>query len=405
MDYYNEIINNLNKLKDENSENHLIELKNYFLNESGKEIYLILAEWLSQQQNLSFYIYNKLNPLIYNLFNKLKSSSLLISKDLLSITFNIFLKFNDSEYQILFNSIYNENLELNLSIHQIFYLILLNPEISKIFINDIIILNEKFNDLSLEYKIVYSICATIEQKKFYQFGLERLSKILLNINKDIYQYYGVILISKISNPSRELFHEIVLKCPYFGSLDNARNSWNISLNILNQMNDQDKFNCLLKSLEDPNLPDSTRSSITTQIMKEMSNSNKNSLFKSPFLTSLINLILIEDFKINIISKSESLITSLNFIRLLILLDKKFNCYGLNSNINLIIDIMNSLKKSIKNFKKDNEKPLELILKDLKKSNLTKNMSIEDVKNSIKNNELTINRINHLIEIIEILIQQ
>ena len=57
MEYYDEIIELLNKLntEDSRSDGKFEELRNYFLNEIGKEVYLIFSEWaVLLSNNFSF---------------------------------------------------------------------------------------------------------------------------------------------------------------------------------------------------------------------------------------------------------------------------------------------------------------------------------------------------------------
>ena len=105
-------------------------------------------------------------------------------------------------------------------------------------------------------------------------------------------------------------------------------------------------------------------------------------------------------------KTEVLLTILNFVYLLLLIDKKKHCFRLFESSDMINNLqkrINQVKSALKTAKKENEKPKEKILQNLKKMNLGQDMSMSNVDEIIQTTNIAINRVQFTINEIQNLI--
>jgi len=406
MDYYDEIHDLMNRIKTFDDEKEILELEKYAMNESSKEIFLIINEWVSIQEKVEFSIFEVLIGFFSIVLNGLKKSNPLITYDCVSVLYRIAKDFEEKERTSLFNRICNRfptEESQGLICLKILLADVIDPELESRFE----IPQDSYSKLNEAYKLALARCACVNPNKYISIGHERLFHILMESKRNTIRLSGISFAKKIQ-PScpRDLFKSIVRVGPFLDTLESAQESWNIARGILSGMNDEEKYHCLRLALEDPEICESARAVITHEIIREMFKKGSGP-FQSPLLPQLTLLIVPPSYISSPVSKIESVITALNFIRDLLILDRKYHCYrvfGNPSSMQIIHDIIEKMKLSVTKAKKDNNKPKETILKGLKKSNLGEKMTLEDVDQIMKENDKSIVRISYAIGMIEEVIQ-
>ncbi|KAH0787198.1 hypothetical protein GPJ56_008912 [Histomonas meleagridis] len=262
-----------------------------------------------------------------------------------------------------------------------------------------------FSKYPHSYQLSFSRCALYFPDKFTLLSLERLSLLLMKSGRPHLQNDGIKLSSFITNPTspRDLFTSIVTSGPYLSTIEAARSSWSTALKILNSMNEENKFHTLRLVLESPETPEATLC-VIIQELKRIIHSSKSGLFRSPMVgNTLLPLIMNPNVTRNPVGKTELLVTSLNFLQYLLIVDKRIHCFALFGNQNQMKNIqkaVDEVKVALKKSKSDNEKPKEKILENMKKVNFGKELTRNDIDKVVESTNLSIARVQFNVELIE-----
>lgn len=448
MEYYDEIQELLNAINDDKNPHtkEIEELTGYFNRESGKEIYLMFSEWLSFRQSIEYEIFMRLLPLIHILFDHLKKASPLISQDFIELLYNIinFSYYNpDQMHNIelfltdpkndlpevvaynIFVSLYITNFTKELADRILPYFMKNDNDKDQNGTIETVVtepIAKKFFSLPVTYKLSFARCAVIYPEKFKCLSLEQLSKLLLNSYTSPLQNDGVKLLSSagsLSNP-REIFVTVVRIGPFLSTAEAAQNAWRKAISLISNLSDEERFFSYQAALENPEkssndqfassscgLCDASLSAITHQLEREISAAKNGGIFRSPMVsTNLLPLVLDPSVLASPAGKTEVLLTILNFVYLLLLIDKKKHCFRLFESSDMINNLqkrINQVKSALKTAKKENEKPKEKILQNLKKMNLGQDMSMSNVDEIIQTTNIAINRVQFTINEIQNLI--
>lgn len=439
MEYYDEIQTLLNAINDPAKPHteEINELSTYFNRESGKEIYLMFSEWLSFHQRIEYIIFMRLLPFIHTLFDRLKKSSPLISQDYVDLLYSIinsniynpeqmhnieaFLTDpkNDLKDVIAYNifiSLYATTLTKEIADRIFPYFMKLedNDKIETVVTESIA---KKFFTLTIPYQLSFARCAIIYPEKFKYLSLERVSKILIESDSSALQNDGIKILSSVSSPSdpRELFVSIVKTGPFLSTAEAAQSAWNQALALLSNMKDEDRFFSYQAALESPEksggqisggcgLCEASLSAIAHQLEREVSGAKNGGIFRSPMVsTNLLPLILDPSILSSPTGKVEATLTILNFLNLLLMIDRKKHCFRLFESSDMMNNIqkrIDQVKEALKSARKENEKPKEKILEGMKKVNFGQDMSMIDVDAVIKATNISISRVQFAINEIQ-----
>lgn len=402
----------------------------------------MFSEWLSFHQRIEYIIFMRLIPLIHTLFDRLKKSSPLISQDYVDLLYNIIncniynpdqmhnieAFFTDPKNDLKDVVAYNIFISLYVSVFTKELADRIFPFFLKIDDNEeqnknaeqIITqaIAKKFFTLTIPYQLSFARCAVIYPEKFKNLSLERMSKLLLQSNSPALQNDGIKILSSVSSPSdpRELFVSIVRTGPFLSTAEAAQNAWHQALALISNMRDEDRFFSYQAALEIPDksngaqfsggcgLCDASLSAITHQLEREVSNAKNGGIFRSPMIsTNLLPLILDPSILSAPTGKVETTLTILNFLNLLLMLDRKKHCFRLFESSDMMSNIqtrIDQVKAALKFAKKENEKPKEKILEGMKKVNFGQDMSTINVDDIIKSTNISINRIQFTINEIQ-----
>ena len=397
MEYYDEVMELLDLVKNhKEDETQYKQLENYFLNESGKEMYLMMAEFLTSQTTFSFENFMHLLPIIAILFATLSSANEFITNEYLEYLFHISSIFNEEQNQKIYDFLIKTDTMKEDKVTQPFSLFLMltcsdvDEKIAKMIKKP----GDNFGKLPKEIQIAVSRAAIYNTEEMRSYGLERLAELLLKETRTKYQESGVLLVQKITSLSSPIkFFGLIVSCaPFFSTRQISQSAWQFALTILRKMNEEDRFHAIRVTLSDSNIPETGISALISELQREITK-NKSGIFRSPHVTMLLNLIILPNVISSPAAQIEAFLTIVNFLQFYISIDKKYRCFQClgTQNQKIIMDAIEAAKKGIAKAKKQSKRPKDEILKDMKKSNFGENMTIEDVEKSIKCTETAIKR--------------
>ena len=409
MDYYERISELLALVKDKKEKKEEYdEIKKLFLEESGKEISLIMSEFLVSYE-FTYDNFMNLLELFSILFARLSTANKYITNEYIEYLYNISSNFNEEENENIYEYLIKTDTMHEDKITQPFlmYLMLVCSDVDEKIAKQINKPEDNFGELPHEIQIAVARAAIYNTDTMKSYGLERLVELLMKEKRAKYQESGVLLAEKITSPSSpiKLFGMITAAAPFLSTLEVAHNAWKVALNFLHKMNDEDKFHAIRLSLQDPSLAETARSALTAELQREISK-NKTGIFRSPHITSLLGLILVPSILSAPVGNIESFMTIFNFLQFFISIDKKYRCFQCMGTPQQqhIMESIETAKKGIQKSKKDNQKPKEEILKTMKKSNFGEKMTLEDVAQAVETSKLSIKRAEFAIQSLEEVLQ-
>lgn len=425
MEYYDEIhalLNEINSATDTPTQ-EINKLTEYFQNESGKEMYLMFSEWLSMNQRLAYDSFKRFLPLICLLFNRLKKSSPLISQDYVDLLYHLITgsHFNPEqmiEIESYLNDPNNDQPEIiPFNIFHSLYIRELPKQIvdrilpfflkaeNNLMTDELVVTEQIAKDffaLPYSYQLSFARCSLIYPSKFKRLSAERLTMLLISRGNSFIQSDGIKLISSISSPSdaRSIFVSVLHIAPFLPSSEDSRNAWQQAQALLSKMSEQDRFNSYQAAFENQNssdsLSDPSFAALIHQIERDISSAKNGGIFRSPMVTTnLLPCALDQGIMSSPIGKTEVLLSILNFLYFILTLDSRTHCFRILDSPQMIDQItkrINQVSSAIQTAKKDNTKPKEKLLSDLKKINFGENMGMEDVDKMRSVTELAITRI-------------
>lgn len=420
MEYYddvNRLLNEIAKTKG-NTEKAKSELMEIFMSSSAKELFLIVSEWMALSGRPSFTAFIEILPFHMILIKGLKKASPLISQDLITALYQIIAYFNGEQIQKV-SEILTSGFDAECGAGYVVLLALVSPTLSEEqcsimlanFLGDSseisTELHRSFFALPIPYQLSYSRCALFFHDKMRSLSLERLALLLLDSPIAVIQQDGIKLASIVKVPSapKKLFHAVLTKGPYMPTIDGARDAWKGAEALLDSFNDQDKYHVILEELQSYELPESSRAALTHKLLKEIS-ANKSGIFRSPMAGHFVTLVMPQDYVMSPVGKTESVLTALNFIKCMLLLDRKNHCFNVMGNpepMQLLEKMTSGLTKSLKRAETDNERSNEAILNDMKKVSLGKAIEAKDIDGIKAQTRISIARIKFiLMDVVELL---
>jgi hypothetical protein len=409
MEYYERVNDLLGVIANPKQphDQELTELIQLFSTESARELYLILAEWIALRRRFTASLFLTLCPIFHLQIVRLRGSSPLIVRDLIETLYQKLSLYKPEEIaQIHSFFLSKEDESVNPAFH--LFQALISPELSQskseivltIFFGDS---PEVTDDLyhtfwgsPISSQLAFARCAIWSAKRMKRLGLERLSLLLLNSAMPALQRDGVLIAIRIENPSapKDLFRAIVSRGPFMPTMESARGAWQSACAILDSLNEEDRFHLIREQLESGELPEAARSALTHRAMQEITRQQQG-IFRSPFAANFVPLALESSFVSSPVGKTEAVLTALNFIQFMLLLDRREHCFRLFGNPEIMDKLEDTLEKmgeALKKAGKENEKPKEEILREMKKVHMGKEFAEVDVDVVIQQTELSICRI-------------
>lgn len=381
-------------------------LKDHLIHESPKEIHLMFVEFLSNHSTMTKDQLILFLPTSLDLIERLSNVSHLIVMDEVS-TIDMIVQNLDYDDQ---ESIY-EFLKLHSSScpTQDYYILLALT--SQRFPQDIALQitppSETFSSLPACYRLAYARAAAHVPDSFRQFNLSSLSISLIESMRPFFIIDGIQLAiflcsesTSFSDPCR-VFVDIVTVGPRLPTINDARHAWMAALQILSSMSISTRYETLRSALEIDTLPETSRAALTHQVMSE-ANNPAATIFRSPLVTEMLPLILRPEMIKYPTQNVEGLMTALNFLRYMLLIDRNFNCYKIyqsNEGRKYVEKMLKKLNKAL-NEEKTKFANRNSVLENMKKMEIAKNMTDADVDKTIKESELAIKRIEHVVKLIQ-----
>ena len=409
MEYYERILELLALVKDrKETEAEYGEIKKLFLEESGKEISLIMSEFLVSYK-FSFDGFMHLLPLFSILFSRLATANKYITNEYIEYLFGISSNFSEKENEEIYKFLIHTDTMGEGTVPQPFlmYLLLVCSDVDEKIAKDVRRPEDSFGSLPHVVQIALARSAVFNTDEMKVYGLERLAELLLMEKRAKYQESGVLLAQKITSPSSpiKLFKMIATAAPFLSTMEVAQQAWKLALGFLHKMNDEDRFHAIRLTLEDSSLAETARSALTAELQREISK-NKAGIFRSPHVTTILGLIVIPNIISAPVANIECFMTVFNFLQFFISIDKKYRCFQCmgTPQQKFIMDSIEIAKKGILQSKNNTQKPKEDILKTMKKSNFGENMTLEDVKKSVESSKLSIKRAEFALKSLEDVLQ-
>lgn len=405
MEYSDDIINMLDSIKEsDNFEDKLEFLISLLMTESGKEIYLIFAMYFESNSTINFSFYNKIYKLFCILYSRLINANDFLMNEYFDLTLKLTDNFTDEEMFVLYDKIVNFDVE-HRSIYYFMYVYYFKKEndselAEKILDYDFSALEEKSKFIDILIARAASLCKENNNK----LKLEELSLLLIKNNRGYLQTDGITLLSRTENVVNlsKTFKEVTFLCPFLHTQENCRNAWVTVQKFYNKLNQDEKFSVIKDILMDPRLNSSIHQATVNIILKEMQNKDVN-VFRSPLLFSLFYLIVPQCYIKSPVLNTEEVILCLNFIRVMLVLDKKYHIYGIfgtESNRKIVSDVIETIKEGIKETIKSDNRPKDVIMKEMEAVDKDKGHDIKSVEELIFRHNMNINRINFSIKELE-----
>ena len=395
MEYYERIIELLEVVTKEGKHNdEYSELEKYVKEESGKEIYLIFAEFLSSNVDLKFDGFMKILPLLSVLFIKLTRANKFVTNEYIEHLYKITSNYEEEKNQQIFEFLVKSEQFKDATQPFITFLILTASDVPEEIAKMMKKPEDSFTELPDEIKIAASRAAVYNQEEMKGYSVETMTMFLIGQARVKYQESGIKLAGKLGSSSSpvKLFNSIVEITPYLSSHEAAINAWKIAQAIHRKMGDEDKFHSIRIGLCDSKLADTARAALIAELQRDI-NASKGGILRSPLVGGIINVIVSGDLVANPCGKIENFLTAINFMQFLVSLDRKFRCFQImgTEKHEFLRQIIEKSKKSIAKAKKENNEPMEEIMKKLKKSNFGEKMTEEDVKKGIETSNINIKR--------------
>ncbi|OHS96145.1 hypothetical protein TRFO_37678 [Tritrichomonas foetus] len=419
MEYYDDIMEWLNEVADmkQPHESEMKKLTEVLQNESGKETYLMISEWLATKQVLEFNLFMRMIPLFRILFEKLKNASPLISQEYVDLLYHCTVSFTAEERNEVYNYLITNDLD-EVPSYKIFISLFSSHVTNKLvdsilptFLGDSKTVDstvaKHFFELPPAYQISFARCATIYPDIFISLSIERITKYLFESRNPDHQRDGIELVKNISSPSspRDLFVNILRIGPHLTKIEDAQNSWKIAKNLISNFSENDRFYSYQATLESKDLPEVAHSAICQQLEREISHS-KSGIFRSPMIVNILPFILDISILSNLIVNLETVLTILNFLQFLLLLDRRIHCFrifGTKEVMDNIEKCIKSVKSSLTKAIENNEKPKEEKIKGMKIMNVNSQEIDCDFDKITQSNKLSFARIQFVLnEIVDIL---
>lgn len=406
MEHYDTIFALLDSLRDHPSDTaQLAQLESLIEPGNAREIHLVFQDWISRGKNFTSQVFTTLTPILVKMLAFLNGGNQLILSDFVESLFRAFGEYTTEEKSAISHCWNEVNAPQDLFTYwQLKFMFSPQPDTGALErIEPPTIAFSKMSDFQ---KLLYSRCSIADHQKFAKISYTDAVMHLIKSKQTNLMREGILQAEKVTSSKQQLFRAIVCAGPSLESHDEAIESWEVAKRVLRQCNDVDRFNIMTETLQDGELSDSARTVIVQEIMHEMGQ-QKNGIFRSPVLSSILFLVLPDFFADNPTTKTEGLVTGLNFLRLLLCLDRKHRCYrvfGTEEGLSNIQGILRKIKAGIQKAEKNNKRPPSKILAEMKKTNFGENFTLEDVQQSIQSSQLSILRVQFAANIIERILQ-
>jgi hypothetical protein len=388
-------------------EQEFTELVQLFTNESARELYLILAEWISLRRRFPASLFLTLCPIFFLQITGLRDSSPLIVRDLIETLYQRLSTYKPEDIgQIYSFFVAKEDPTVPPTFH--LFQALISPDLSQIKSEIILSLffgesaeltNELYHSFwqyPISWQLAFARCAIWSAKRMRSLGLERLSLLLLHSGIPALQRDGVLIAIRIESPStpKDLFKAIVSRGPFMPTMESAREAWQSACAILNAMNEEDRFHLIREQLEDGELPEAARSALTHKVMQEITH-HKQGIFRSPLAAHFVPLAFDSSFISSPIGKVEAVLTALNFIQFMLMIDRRQHCFRIFGNpeiMDKLDDTLGKMQVALRKATQDNQRPKEEILREMKKVQFGQTFLDTDVDLVIQQTDTSITRV-------------
>lgn len=403
MDFYDEIREKLDVIRDKDeSKDEYDRLYSLFSEESGKEIYLIIAEWFSEQNKLKFESFLRISPLLRLLFDRLVKANKFVMNEFIQFLFSHCVSKTDEQLAKIYTVFTSPMMEEPTQPY-IYFITAISSKLDPVLTEKLTLPEDKFSDLPEVMKIAISRAASLYPQNFRSFGLDRLCNILITNSRTSLREDGVILCSKITNPenSIKMFNSVLSVVPYLSTAEAAMGGWETCLKILHKMNVEERFHAIRLAFENHNIADTARVSLATELIKQIRN-GQGTIFRSPNLIPVVAHICDPSILSSPITHVEVVISILTFLVFFLTFEKKYRCFMIlgTPSENELQKSIELAKKGVAESEKQNNKPKEEILKNMKKSNFGENMTMDDVEKAVKATKISIARIKYSISEVE-----
>ncbi|EAY21940.1 hypothetical protein TVAG_250000 [Trichomonas vaginalis G3] len=395
MDFYDEIRQCFDHILDKTSSKEEFErITTIFKTESGKELYLIVAEWLSEHDEIGFEAFRQFSILFRLHLDGLRKANKFIMNEYLDVLYIRCMKYTEEQIVQIYN-VFNTPFMEEATQPYLYFMISIAPTIQQEIASQITKPEDIFSDLPYCMQISIARAAVFNPQQFRSYGLERLATLLLNNTRTCYKEDGITLCSQIKSPENaiKLFNNAISAAPYLCSAQSAKKGWEICLLMLHNMTTEDRFHSIRISFENKNITDSARISLTNELIKQIRN-GQGTIFRSPSVIQIAALICNPSILSSPVTHSEVVISIFAFLTFIVTLERKYRCFMLlgcpsEKELRNSIEIT---KKGINESEKQNNRPKEEILKNMKKSNFGENMTMDDVEKAVKSTQIIIARI-------------
>ena len=414
MEYYDEVNQLLNDIANKKKEHGPAKerLLQIFTEESARELFLVLSEWLSLHPNITFQTFLEICPSISAMLDRLRTASSLIVQDLVEMLYSRLCALQwDQVVQIY--EVFQQGKQEDSPAYYSMFLALISPEFTKenadAFVPEFLggaaeiskEMHAKFFALPVPYQLAYARATVFYLDIMRGLSLERLALLLMDSPISVLEKAGVELAVMVTNPTspKDLFHAIITKGPFMPTIEAAQSAWKAAERMLDSYSEELRYHTIRGNLEDPDLPESSRSALTHRLMTEISRS-KSGIFRSPLAGQLVTLVFAGDYLVSPVGKVESVLVALNFIRFMLLIDRKTYCFQIMGNQQarkMLDDIVEKLDKALKRASADNNRSDEEILKDLKKMNMGRDLELKDVPSLKMGTSNAVARINFVLK--------
>ena len=414
MEYYDEVnalLNDVSNPKKDHAaqKERLIKI---FSEESARELFLVVSEWMAIKGRLPFKGFIEICPAFSVMLDRLRSASRLIVQDLVELLYHRVCAFSSEEVSEVYG-VFAEGKKEDSPAYYSLFLALVAPEFTKedadAFLPEFLAgateiskeLHGAFFALPVSYQLAYARCAVFYESVMRGLSLERLALLLMESPISVLEKAGVELATRVTNPTspKDLIHAIIMKGPYMPTIEAAQSAWKAVETMLDSYSDDLRYHTIRANLEDPELPESSRSALTHRLLNEISQ-HKSGIFRSPLAGHLVTLVIPGDYIASPVGKIESVLVALNFIRFMLMLDRKTYCFQIMGNQEarkILNDIVDKLEKALKRATESNKRSDEEVLKDLKKINMGQDVELKDIPQLKARTTLSIARLQFILK--------
>lgn len=286
MEFYDEILKLLKDTKENQNENQtsLNRLKSIFETEPAKELYLIIADYFSQNSELSTSFLLQISFIIRTLFLRLSSANEFLLSECFDLFYRLYSPLQEKERESLIQDWFLP--DISLPQYYLQFLSLISEKPPSQFIDLIDPSHKHYNEL------VFYRLSLLSPQKFNKISTNISVEYLLSSKINFLIKEGLTFISnnisKFNNPT--IFKKIILIAPYLPTQIEAIETWNLAKNIYFSFTEVNQFNLLRECLENGDISDTMREGLIQLLLEEIKKP-KHGIFRSPMVTSLLNVIV------------------------------------------------------------------------------------------------------------------